>query len=332
MNAYQIKQYGAHELLFLNEIAKPTLTPDKIMVKVSSASVNPVDYKIRSGAAKLVLHYQMPLTLGHDFSGVVTAVGEHITRFKVGDRVYERTPSTGSFQEYVLVNDIDIAKIPSRLSLTEAAAVPLVGLTAYQGLFDWIQLQENQSLLILGGSGGVGHVAVQLALLKKAKVYTTVSPEGITFLKDFGDITFINYHTEHFYDKVTEVNAVFDLRGGTELKQAYTIVKPHGSIASIATLPTPSYARRAGFGKPLQFLLAFLTLKARLKAKKRGISYNAFLTQSNSAELEQLSTAIQNGALTVKIQAIYTDREINQAIEDVKNGHVKGKIVVNFDW
>ncbi|MNO23138.1 Zinc-type alcohol dehydrogenase-like protein [compost metagenome] len=337
MKAYQINSYGEHEPLTLNDIDKPKLQNDKIIVRVHAASVNPVDYKIRTGAAKMILRYKMPLTLGHDFSGVIESVGSSVHVFKPGDKVYGRIPITGSsqdipgsFQEFVLVGENDIAKIPSNLTLTEAAAVPLVGLTAYQGLFDWIGLKENQSVLILGGSGGVGHVAIQLALIAKAKVYTTASDEGIEFLKDLGDIEFINYKTEKFFEVLKNVDTVFDMIGKEDLKHAFDVVKEGGSVATISYVPTPSYAVAAGMGKVTQTVLKMATRKMRKRANSRNVSFNSFLTLSNRNELETISKYIENGQLTVKIQKIYTATDINDAIEDVMNGRVKGKVVIDF--
>ena len=276
MFAYQIKQYGKQEQLFLNEIQKNVLSDNSIIIKVHAASLNPVDYRIRNGDAKYVLRYSMPLTLGHDFSGVIEAVGSKITRFRVGDSVYGRTPMTGSFQEYVVVGENDIAKTPKNLTHVESASVPLAGLTAYQGLFDWLQLKEKQSILILGGSGGVGHIAIQLALLANAKVYTTASKEGKAFLQQFGDIEFIDYHKEKFYEVLPQVDAAFDMRGGYELTHSFDVVKNGGKIASITSIPTPSYAKSANMNWFYQMILRAFTAKMYHLSKKRILFFILF--------------------------------------------------------
>ncbi|MGY4797218.1 NADP-dependent oxidoreductase [Lysinibacillus fusiformis] len=339
MKAYQINKYGEYEPLVMNEISKPKIQKDKIIVRVHAASINPVDYKIRKGTAKVILRYKMPLTLGHDFSGIIESVGSEIHEFSVGDKVYGRIPisgspddTPGSFQEFVLVGENDIAKIPSNLTLTEAAAVPLVALTAYQGLFDWIQLQKKQSILITGGAGGVGHVAIQLALMVQAKVYTTASKDGTRFLKDFGDIEFIDYKTEKFYEVLSDVDAVLDMQGGDDLRLSFNIVKKGGKIATINYLPTPSYAVASGRGKLTQFFLKVATYSMRKKAQKHKVSFHSFLTLSNRKELEVISKFIEEEQLKVIIQKVYSDKEINTAVEKVMNGRVKGKIVVKFDW
>ena len=330
MFAYQIKQYGKQEQLFLNEIQKPILSENSIIIKVHSASLNPVDYRIRNGDTKFVLRYSMPLTLGHDFSGVIEAVGSKITQFRVGDSVYGRTPMTGAFQEYVVVGENDIAKAPKNLSLVESASVPLAGLTAYQGLFDWLQLKEKQSILILGGSGGVGHIAIQLALLTDAKVYTTASKEGQAFLQQFGSIEFIDYHKENFYEVLPPVDAVFDMRGGDELTHSFDVVKTGGKIASITSIPTPSYAKSANMNWFYQMILRAFTAKMYHLSIKKNIVFHSFLTQSNRQELEKITELVESEKLTISIQKIYPISEINTAMKEISNGRVKGKIVVDF--
>lgn len=330
MFAYQIKQYGKQEPLFLNEIAKPALSENSIMIKVHAASLNPVDYRIRNGDAKYVLRYSMPLTLGHNFSGVVEAVGSKITQFRVGDSVYGRTPVTGAFQEYVVVGENDIAKTPKNLTLVESASVPLAGLTAYQGLFDWLQLKEKQSILILGGSGGVGHIAIQLALLANAKVYTTASKAGKAFLQQFGNLEFIDYHKEKFYEVLPQVDAVFDMRGGDELIHSFDIVKAGGKIASITSIPTPSYAKSANMNWFYQMILRALTVKMHQLSRKKNIVFHSFLTQSNRQELQKITELIESKKLNTSIQKIYPGSEINTAMKEISSGHIKGKIVVDF--
>lgn len=306
------------------------ISSQEIRVQVAAASINPVDYKIRSGAAKLVLRYSMPLTLGHDFSGVVTQIGTDVSHFKVGDQVYGRTKLTGTFQQQVLVDEQDIARIPSNLSLLEAAAVPLVGLTAFQGIHQWIKLKQGQTILITGGAGGVGHVAVQLAQLAGAKVLTTASEEGIEFLEGFSSAQYINYKKEAFQNVAPSVDAVFDTRGGQDLETAFSIIKPGGHITTIASLPTPTFGRAAGFNKGIQLLLALLSHKKLRLAKAKQATFDAIFTQSNRQQLEKLSTWIENGDLSVQIQQSFPWTEVNDAIELVKQGRVKGKIVVDL--
>lgn len=331
MKAYQIAKYGPQEPLVLNDIARPSLADDEILVNVHSASLNPVDTKIRSGAAKRVLRYAMPLTLGHDFSGVVSAVGSNVTDYKIGDRVYGRTPKTGAFQEYVNVRSNDIAPIPATLSTLEAGAYPLVSLTAYQGIFQWLDLQPGQSILITGGSGGVGHMAIQLALNLGAVVYTTASPEGIAFLSQFEGVHCIDYTQEDYANTLHDLDAVFDMRGRNDVLKAMDCVKTGGKVVSIATLPTPSYAIVAKMGKAVAFALAFLNLKVFRKARKKGITFHAFLTQSNTKQLRKINEAIEAGVLKAVIDEVVGPDQLNAALNRLQKGRVKGKIVVNFE-
>ena len=331
MKAYQILKYGQQEPLVLNEIETPVIDDDGILVAVHGASLNPVDTKIRSGAAKRVLRYAMPLTLGHDFAGEIVAIGKNVSDYKCGDSVYGRTPRTGSFQEFVSVTSNDIALIPTTINRIEAAAYPLVSLTAYQGIFQWLDLQPGQSILITGGSGGVGHIAIQLALNLGATVYTTASPEGIEFLDQFAGIHFIDYTKEDYSNSLKDLDAVFDMRGKDDVLKAMDCVKVGGRVVSIATLPTPSYAMVAKMGKGIALALAFLNLKIFRKARKKGITFHAFLTQSNHKQLYKISEAIDEGVLKATVDEVVEPQHLNQALNRLEKGRVKGKIVVDFE-
>lgn len=330
MKALQIKQYGDHEQLVSLEAPTPAIKNHEILVKVTAASVNPVDYKIRSGAARHVLRYKMPLTLGHDFSGMVAKVGSDVSSFKEGDQVYGRTKRTGTFQQYVVVDEQDICSAPSNMSLVEAAAVPLVGLTAYQGIHQWIKLKAGERILITGASGGVGHVAVQLAKLAGATVVATASDAGTEFLSAYHVDRFIDYRKEAFKDSLNQIDAVFDMRGGRDLEDAFEVVKSGGHIATIAALPTPACAKAAELGKLAEVFLGILSRKKLRLGQAKGITYDAFVTQSNHQQLSALTRFIENGDLHVAIEKILPWTEANEAIELVKQGRVKGKIVVDL--
>lgn len=341
MKAYQIKKYGKHEPLVLSTLPKPVVGNHQLLIRVKAASINPVDYKIRQGTARMILRYKMPLTLGHDFAGVVAEVGGHSKKFKVGDGVFGRIPISGtsqdqpgSFQEFVLVNEEDIALKPTNLSFEQAAAVPLVALTAYQGIHDWLRLHQGQSILITGGAGGVGHVAIQLALLTKAKVFTTVSPEGEAFLEKLGvqNVEYINYRQEKFESHLVNIDAVFDMQGGEDLRHAFDVIRKGGRVASISYLPTASYARATQRGRIATGVLSLLTWGMQRRAKTKQAEFHSFLTVSQAEQLETIAHYIEANQLTVAVQQVYQEHAINEAMEEIMKGKVKGKLVVQFDW
>ena len=179
MQAMVIHHYGKGPVS-LERMPLPSMSPYEVRVKIKAASINPIDFKIRDGGLKMLLTYQFPLILGNDFAGEVYEVGDKVTQFKVGDKVYGRPRKSkiGTFAEYISVNAEEIAPMPKGLSYEEAASIPLVGLTAYQAINEVIQAQPGDKVLIQAGSGGVGSFAIQYAKAKGLYVATTGSDSG----------------------------------------------------------------------------------------------------------------------------------------------------------
>lgn len=188
MKAFVLDRYGSKIALRVAEIPDPEMTEDDVLVQVHAAGVNPLDAKIRSGEFKLILPYRTPFVLGHDVAGVVVRVGTRVKHFKVGDEVYARPADRriGSFAELIAVQEKDLALKPKRLTMEEAASIPLVGLTAWQALVERGQLQPGQKVFIQAGSGGVGTFAIQLAKHLGATVATTTSATHIDLVRSLG--------------------------------------------------------------------------------------------------------------------------------------------------
>lgn len=326
MKALQIDNYG--EPLKVSEAEVPSISDNQLLIHICAASVNPVDYRVKSGAAKHVLRYKMPLTLGHDFSGVVAKVGNKVQNYKAGDFVFGRAPVTGSFCDYYPVEENDLYFVPENVSLKAAAAVPLVALTAYQGLFEGLDLKSGQTLLVTGGSGGVGSYVIALAKRIGAKVITTASPEGIEFLKDYHVDQFIDYKKDKFVDILSNVDAVFDTRGRQDLIDAFSVVKNGGKVVSIASLPTSDYAKKAGLPFIAAPLLKFANRKLNKLAKQKNVRYYALLTQSNARQLADIRQAIEEGDIPIKVERYFDYTEAQKAIETMERGKVKGKLVI----
>ena len=197
MHAVRIHSFGDANVLKMEDIPLPEPKDNEIVVRVMAASVNPVDYKIRSGKYPAVKKDQLPKVLGRDISGVVERVGGKIGKFKKGDAIYAMLGSDiGGYAEYALVTEDEAAKKPAQLDFVQAAAVPLAALTAWQGLFDQGGLKAGQRVLIHGGAGGVGHFAVQFAKAKGAWVATTVSGQDIALARKLGADRPIDYKAE----------------------------------------------------------------------------------------------------------------------------------------
>lgn len=326
MNALQINQYK--QSVHLKDVPIPKISADQLLIEVSAASVNPVDYKIQQGDGKWLLGNHLPLTLGHDFSGVVKEVGEAVQGYQVGDRVFGRAPRTGSFCEYLAVGENDLALAPTSISLVDAAAVPLVALTAWQGLVEGVHLQAGQTILITGGSGGVGSAAIALAHSLGATVTTTASEQGQAFLAAYQPEQVINYQTTDFKQVVKDVDAGFDTRGGQTLADVCAVVKPKGKIATIVALPTKDFAKKIGLNKGAQVLLQVLNYKNIRRTKQRQQQFYAFFTQSNSQQLAHIAKLIDEQKFPVIVEQKFSMKDGQAAINQVKKGHVKGKVII----
>src|SRR5438132_3957191 len=195
MKALIVDRYGKKDGVRIGEMPDPDVRENDVLVQVHAAAVNLLDSKIRNGEFKLILPYRLRLILGNDVAGVVVRVGSRVRRFKPGDQVYARPPQDriGSFAELISMNEDAVAITPKRLTMEEAASIPLVGLTAWQVLIERANLKKGQKILIHAGSGGVGTFAIQLAKHLGAIVATTTSTANLDLVKRLGADVFIDY-------------------------------------------------------------------------------------------------------------------------------------------
>ncbi|HSZ87681.1 MAG TPA: NADP-dependent oxidoreductase, partial [Puia sp.] len=215
MRAIMIHEFGGPEVLKLEDAPQPKPAADELLIKVYATSVNPIDWKIREGARKEKFPINFPLIPGWDVSGVIAETGNEVKNFKKRDKVYSRTDPTknGTYAEYVVVKADQVNRKPETIDHIKAAAVPLAGLTAWQGLFDHGKLNSGERVLIHGASGGVGTFAVQFAKWKGAYVIGTSSEKNVDFLKELGADEVIDYKKENFEDRLHDVDLVFDTIG-----------------------------------------------------------------------------------------------------------------------
>lgn len=251
MKAMVMRQFGGVEELRIENVAVPTPGEGEILLKTSYAGVNPVDWKIREGFLASALPHQFPLILGWDVAGTVLSVGEGVSQFAVGDRVYAytRKPTVqwGTYAEFVTVSESAAALTPHTLTDAQAAGVPLTALTAWQGLFDFAQLKAKQVVLVHAGAGGVGGFAIQFAKSVGATVISTATKAKHSYLVDLGADIVIDYSTEDFAQKVRElypegIDVVFDGVGGTTLARSFDLLKPKGVLVSIVDTPDATVA------------------------------------------------------------------------------------------
>ncbi|WP_406826559.1 NADP-dependent oxidoreductase [Pedobacter sp. KACC 23697] len=306
MKAVRIHEFGGPEVLSIDDIPVPKPASDEVLIKVHATSVNPVDWKIREGHRKDKFPAKLPLTLGWDVSGTVEEVGEKVSAFKKGDEVYGRPDPTknGAYAEYIVVKASIISIKPTSIGHTEAAAVPLAGLTAWQGLFDHGLLKAGQKVLIHAAAGGVGTYAVQFAKWKGAYVIGTASSSNADFLKRLGADEVIDYKMEDFESVLKGVDLVLDTVGKETQLKSLNILKEGGRV--VTTL-MPEFASEA-------------------KAKK--VHLIGFMAQSIPAQLTEIASLIDSGKVKPVIEKVLPFTSAKQAQIESEQGHTRGKIVL----
>lgn len=321
---------GYQKPVEVKKLPIPQIGPEEVLVKVMAASINPVDLKTAAGKVKMLLHYRFPLQLGSDFAGVIIAVGGKVNDFQVGDQVYGRVQKNriGTWAEYLAVATTDIALKPANLTFAEAAALPLVGLTSYQALYEIMQLKPKEKVLIQAGSGGIGTVAIQLAKAAGAYVATTTSEKNRPLVKALGADQVIDYHRTDFTKVLQDFDAVFDTLGGEQLEKAFQIIKPKGQIVSISGLPNKRFG--VAYGAPWWKQLAFsiATRKLSRLEKDTDATYTFLFMKPSGAQLAELSELVATGKLVPVIDTVYPFAELKQAISHSSSGRARGKIVL----
>lgn len=329
MRAFLVDRYG-RDALRAAEVPDPSPASDEVLVQIHATSVNPLDNKVRHGDLKLVLPYRPPFVLGHDLAGVVVAVGAAVTRFRVGDEVYGRpdTDHVGTFAELIAVPERDLASKPTALTMTEAASLPLVALTAWQALVERAEVHSGQKVLIHAGSGGVGTIAIQLAKHLGAYVATTASAANAEWVSALGADEVIDYRTQDFTSALRGYDVVLDSQGGKTLDGSLQVLKPGGVVISIAGPPDPAFARELGAGLVLKVATRLLSLTTHIKARRRGVRYSFLFMTANGAQLAEIAGLVDRGVLRPVIDRIFPFEQTNEALRYVDAGHAKGKVVI----
>jgi len=332
MQTCHIHRYGGPEQLHLGELAQPALRPDAVRIKVRAAGLNPVDFKTREGKLKLLLRYRMPLVLGNELCGEVIEVGAQVSAFRVGERVAARVAKgdAGAFAEIAVVPAALVAKVPDGISDTDAAALPLAALTAWQCLTEVLRVQPGQRVLIHAGAGGVGHLAIQLAKALGALVATTGSAQRAEFLRGLGADTVVDYRNERFEHRIAPLDAVLDTQGGEILRRSIAHTKPGGAVVTIGGLPTPEVADE--FGKPfwVRWLFALITRRERALAQERGVRFRYWFMRPDGAQLADLLARMARGELRVSTQVFDGFAQFPQAFAALESGRTQGKLVVRL--
>ena len=303
ISAIQVHAYGDANQLKFEQVARSEPQAGEVLVRVHAAGVNPVDWKIRSGAMKSFMQQKFPYVPGADLAGVVAEVGPDITAFQVGQEVFGRS-SQGSYTEYGIAPATALALKPKSLSFDEAATLPVGATTAWQGLFDHGNLQAGQRVLVLGGAGGVGLFAVQFARWKGAHVISTASTGNVDFVRSLGAETVIDYTKTNVADEVHDVDLVLDTVGGTALAGVWPTFKRGGTLITIAGQPDEA------------------------KAKELDVRTGRFSAQVSSELLSKFVQLIDEGHVKAIVGVTFPLSEAAQAQELSQSGHGRGRVVL----
>jgi NADPH:quinone reductase-like Zn-dependent oxidoreductase len=330
MKAFVVEKYGKSGLRAA-QIPEPGVGPRDVLVRVSAASINPLDKMIRNGEFKLLLKYKTPFVLGHDVAGVVTRVGADVRDYKVGDEVYARPRDLriGTFAEYIAIDHADVALKPSSLTMEESAAVPLVALAAWQVLVNLAQLKPGQKVLVHAGAGGLGSTVVQLAKHLGAYVATTAHGNDEEKLRSLGANEVIDYTKADFAELLSSYDIVLDSLGGDNLAKSLTVLKPGGLAISVVGPPDSAFAEQ--IGRPLlKPVMALMSRKVRAQARKLGVRYSFFFMRADGAQLKKLAALYDAGTLRPVLDRTFPFDETLDAIGYVEQGRAKGKIAVTM--
>jgi NADPH:quinone reductase-like Zn-dependent oxidoreductase len=330
MKAFIIDRYGSKDGVRIGEMPKPELRDDDVLVEVHAAGVNPLDSKIRDGDFKLILPYRLPLILGNDVAGIVVQVGSRARRFKVGDEVYARPhhDRIGTFAEFVSMNENDVALKPRKLTMEEAASIPLVGLTAWQALIERVDLRKGQRVLIHAGSGGVGTFAIQLAKHLGATVATTTSAANVDLAKRLGADVVVDYKKDDFEKVLRGYDLVLNSLGKDQLEKSLTVLKPGGKLISISGPPDPRFAEDVGVSWVLRQVMRLLSYRIRRKAKRQSVDYSFLFMRANGEQLREISSLVESGVIRPVVDRVFPFASTREALAYVETGRAKGKVVI----
>ena len=305
MHAILIRKFGGPDVVEFAEIDVPEPRAGEVLVKVEAASLNPVDYKIRGGKYPLVRDDRLPYVLGRDFSG--TVVHSDDAALPAGTLVHGLLGiEHGSFAQYTVARADTLARVPGAIDRLAAAAVPLAGLTAWQGLFDHGGLRVGQRVLIHAGAGGVGHFAVQFAKARGATVVTTVSTGDAEFARSLGADEVIDYKTDRFESRLSGIDLVFDLVGGETQERSWAVLREGGTLVSTVQEP------------------------AQEKASAIGVRATRYTAEPKADQLREIDALIQSGKVRPHVARTFAYGDAKAALRGLEQGHGAGKLVLDM--
>ena len=303
MRAVIIFEYGDNQVVRVSEIDQPVPQAGEVLVKVHAAGVNPVDWKIRSGAGQR-FGLELPIRLGSEVAGTVESVGAGVTGLRLAEAVYGIVPS-GGFAEYVVVKAADVVPKPANIDFEQAAAIPLAALTAWQGVFDKAEAGSGQRLLVTNSSGGVGSFAVQLAKARGVHVTAMASQRNEAYVRELGADRFVDYTAEPFEEVVHDMDAVFDTVGGETYERAFLTLKRGGVL--VTTVSFPKNERRTDEIRAM-----------RVQCKPSAVQLNS------------IRALVEAGTVRAHVSTLLPLDRVTDALALSEQGHTRGKIVLQM--
>ncbi|SHM04410.1 NADP-dependent oxidoreductase [Flavobacterium saccharophilum] len=330
MKAFIINKYSKKGSLQLTEMPVPEVKDTDVLVDVYAAGVNLLDSKIKTGEFKLILPYKLPLILGHDVAGIVTKVGKNVKKFKVGDEVYARPADhrIGTFAEFIVIDEREVALKPKNISMEEAASIPLVALTAWQVLLERAQIKKGDKVFIQAGSGGVGTIAIQLAKYFGATVATTASAKSFDFLTELGADVVIDYKNSDFENRLSNYDVVLNSQDQKTLEKSLKILKSGGKLISISGPPTPDFAKEIKAPWFVKIILSLISSGIRKRAKNKNVDYSFLFMRADGQQLSEITSLIEAKIIKPTVDKVFSFQETNEALSYVESGRAKGKVVI----
>lgn len=333
MKAAQLDRYARKARLVVREVPVPEPAADEVLIKVRAAAVNPLELLIASGSIRLIQSYRLPQTLGNECSGVVERIGSQVRAFRPGDAVYTRLPQEriGAFAEYVAVAETAVARMPAGYAFDVAAAIPLTGLTAWQGLVEVLEARPGQTLLIPGGSGSFGQMAVPIARDLGLRVLVTGNERSREEFLAMGVERYIDYRKENYWEEISGVDLVIDTLGAGEFEHELSVLKPGGRLLSLRAVPNGEFARRSGFRWYKRVLFSLAGMKYDRAARRQGKEYRFMFVHADGGALRRITEIVERNHITPAVDPHhFTLDQINDALQLVARGSLQGKVIIRM--
>lgn len=333
MEAAYINDYGSLDNVRIGEMRKPTIRPGYALIKMKAASVNPIDWKIVKGDLKPLFKAKFPLRLGSDGAGIIEGLGTDIIGFEVGDSVYFRCDKleTGTYAQYYLIPAGLMARIPANMSFTEAAAIPLAGLTAAQALSERAGLKVGDKVLIHAGAGGVGTFAIQYAKAMGALVATTASTKRFELLTELGADVLIDYHTQNVEDELSGYDIVLDSLGESVQEASFKTMKPGGTFVTLLGIPEPNVVSDMTKNPIIRLVSKLHHKKQKRRAGKYNLQFKHHWMRPDGAQLAEIAGLIEAGKIKAIIDSTFPLVQVGDAFARSMTGRAQGKIIITMD-